>query len=108
VAELHDMFTILEFLQSEDLGFFEKGEGWKAVEEGVTDRDGELPINTSGGLKSKKGHPSAPAGSHRCTRYSKQVTGDAGPRQVEADTGLACNVGGFGNCVTTTILEGNQ
>jgi len=71
VAELHDMFTILEFLQSEDLGFFEKGEGWKAVEEGVTDRDGELPINTSGGLKSK-GHPSAPAGSHRCTRYSNR------------------------------------
>ncbi|OYR82207.1 3-ketoacyl-CoA thiolase [Halorubrum distributum] len=107
VAELHDMFTILEFLQSEDLGFFEKGEGWKAVEEGVTDRDGELPINTSGGLKSK-GHPLGASGVAQVYEIFKQVTGDAGPRQVEADTGLACNVGGFGNCVTTTILEGSQ
>jgi acetyl-CoA C-acetyltransferase len=107
VAELHDMFTILEFLQSEDLGFFEKGEGWKAVEEGVTDRDGDLPINTSGGLKSK-GHPLGASGVAQVYEIFEQVTGNAGPRQVEADTGLACNVGGFGNCVTTTILEGNQ
>ena len=105
VAELHDMFTILEFLQSEDLGFFEKGEGWKAVDAGVTDRDGELPINTSGGLKSK-GHPLGASGVAQVYEVYKQVTGDAGPRQVDAETGLACNVGGFGNCVTTTILEG--
>ncbi|MFD1599459.1 thiolase C-terminal domain-containing protein [Halobellus rarus] len=105
VAELHDMFTILEFLQSEDLGFFEKGEGWKAVEEGVTDRDGELPINTSGGLKSK-GHPLGASGVAQVYESYKQVVGDAGPRQVDAETALACNVGGFGNCVTTTILEG--
>ncbi len=107
VAELHDMFTILEFLQSEDLGFFEKGEGWKAVEAGVTDRDGDLPINTSGGLKSK-GHPLGASGVAQVYEIYEQVTGDAGPRQVEADTGLACNVGGFGNCVTTTVLEGTQ
>ena len=107
VAELHDMFTILEFLQSEDLGFFEKGEGWKAVEEGVTDRDGELPINTSGGLKSK-GHPLGASGVAQVFEIYQQVTGNAGPRQVEADTGLACNVGGFGNCVTTAILEGSR
>ncbi|WP_256288104.1 thiolase C-terminal domain-containing protein [Halobellus inordinatus] len=105
VAELHDMFTILEFLQSEDLGFFEKGEGWKAVEEGVTDRDGELPINTSGGLKSK-GHPLGASGVAQVYEIYQQVIGDAGARQVDAETGLACNVGGFGNCVTTTILEG--
>jgi acetyl-CoA C-acetyltransferase len=107
VAELHDMFTILEFLQSEDLGFFEKGEGWKAVEEGVTDRDGDLPINTSGGLKSK-GHPLGASGVAQVYEIYKQVIGDAGPRQVDAGIGLACNVGGFGNCVTTTILEGAQ
>ena len=105
VAELHDMFTILEFLQSEDLGFFEKGEGWKAVEDGVTDRDGDLPINTSGGLKSK-GHPLGASGIAQVYEVYKQVLGDAGARQVDAGTGLACNVGGFGNCVTTTILEG--
>ena len=104
VAELHDMFTILEFLQSEDLGFFEKGEGWKAVEEGITDRDGDLPINTSGGLKSK-GHPLGATGVAQFYELYAQLLGEAGPRQVEAEVGLACNVGGFGNCVTTAILE---
>jgi acetyl-CoA C-acetyltransferase len=104
VAELHDMFTILEFLQSEDLGFFEKGEGWRAVVDGVTDRDGELPINTSGGLKSK-GHPLGATGIAQLYELYAQLLGVAGPRQVEADVGLACNVGGFGNCVTTAILE---
>ncbi|MFB6104582.1 MAG: thiolase family protein [Halobacteriaceae archaeon] len=104
VAELHDMFTILEFLQSEDLGFFEKGRGWTAVEDGVTDRDGALPINTSGGLKSK-GHPLGASGVAQLYELYHQVLGTAGPRQVDADVGLACNVGGFGNCVTTTILE---
>ena len=104
VAELHDMFTILEFLQSEDLGFFEKGEGWKAAAEGITARDGELPINTSGGLKSK-GHPLGASGVAQIYEIHRQLTDEAGPRQVDADVGLACNVGGFGNCVTTTIME---
>ena len=106
VAELHDMFTILEFLQSEDLGFFEKGKGWEAVEEGYTDRDGELPINTSGGLKSK-GHPLGASGVAQVYEIYAQLTRTAGNRQVDADVGLACNVGGFGNCVTTTIMEAN-
>ena len=104
VAELHDMFTILEFLQSEDLGFFEKGTGWRAVEDGVTDRDGDLPINTSGGLKSK-GHPLGASGVAQMHEVVNQIRGTAGPRQVDADVGLACNVGGFGNCVTTAVVE---
>ena len=104
VAELHDMFTILEFLQSEGLGFFEQGEGWTAIEEGVTTRDGELPINTSGGLKSK-GHPLGASGVAQIYELYTQLLGEAGDRQVDAARGLACNVGGFGNCVTTTILE---
>ncbi|GAA0307895.1 thiolase C-terminal domain-containing protein [Halarchaeum salinum] len=104
VAELHDMFTILEVLQLEDLGFFEKGEGWTAADEGVTARDGALPINTSGGLKSK-GHPLGASGVAQVYEIHRQVTGEADARQVAADVGLACNVGGFGNCVTTTIVE---
>ena len=105
VAELHDMFTILEFLQFEDLGFAEKGEGWKAIEEGRTERDGDLPINTSGGLKSK-GHPLGASGVAQAVELVEQLTGEAGKRQLEdPEVGLACNVGGFGNCVTTTILE---
>lgn len=104
VAELHDMFTILEFLQMEGLGFAPKGEAWKEMDRGTTAIDGERPINTSGGLKSK-GHPLGASGVAQAYETYKQVIGDAGERQVDADVGLACNVGGFGNCVTTTILE---
>ena len=104
VAELHDMFTILEFLQMEGVGFAEQGEAWQMVEAGATEIDGELPINTSGGLKSK-GHPLGASGVAQGYEIYKQLVGEAGPRQVEADTALACNVGGFGNCVITTIME---
>jgi acetyl-CoA C-acetyltransferase len=107
VAELHDMFTILEFLQMEGLGFAERGEAWQHVEDGRTERDGELPVNTSGGLKSK-GHPLGASGVAQGYEIYTQLVGDAGPRQVEADVGLTCNVGGFGNCVITTIMEGAE
>ncbi|SNZ02721.1 acetyl-CoA C-acetyltransferase [Natronoarchaeum philippinense] len=107
VAELHDMFTILEFLQMEGLGFAEQGEAWKEMDKGTTERDGELPINTSGGLKSK-GHPLGASGIAQAVEIYEQVLGEAGPRQVDADVGLACNVGGFGNCVITTIMEAAQ
>ena len=107
VAELHDMFTILEFLQMEGLDFAEQGTAWEQVEAGRTERDGELPINTSGGLKSK-GHPLGASGVAQGYEIYKQVIGDAGPRQVEADTALACNVGGFGNCVITTVVEAGR
>jgi len=72
--------------------------------DGVTARDGELPINTSGGLKSK-GHPLGASGVAQVFEIYRQLLGDAGQRQVDADVGLACNVGGFGNCVTTAIME---
>ncbi len=105
VAELHDMFTILEFLQMEGLGFAEQGEAWELVEDGYTERDtGELPINTSGGLKSK-GHPLGASGVAQAVEIYEQLMDEAGPRQVDADVGLCCNVGGFGNCVITTIME---
>ncbi|MFC6717407.1 thiolase family protein [Natrialbaceae archaeon GCM10025810] len=108
VAELHDMFTILEFLQMEGLGFAEQGEAWELVEEGYTERDtGELPINTSGGLKSK-GHPLGASGVAQGVEIYEQLVGEAGPRQVDAEVGLCCNVGGFGNCVITTIMEAGQ
>jgi acetyl-CoA C-acetyltransferase len=104
VAELHDMFTILEFLQMEGLGFAEHGSAWEQVLDGRTERDGDLPINTSGGLKSK-GHPLGATGVAQAVECYEQLTGEAGERQVDAETALACNVGGFGNCVTTTLLE---
>ena len=104
VAELHDMFTILEFLQLEGIGVADQGEAWELAMDGYTAKDGELPINTSGGLKSK-GHPLGASGVAQGYEIYKQLVDEAGPRQVEADTALACNVGGFGNCVITTIME---
>jgi len=104
VAELHDMFTILEFLQMEGLDLAEKGHAWEHAMEGETAMDGSMPINTSGGLKSK-GHPLGASGVAQGYEIYRQMVGGAGERQVEADVGLACNVGGFGNCVITTIME---
>ena len=104
VAELHDMFTILEFLQMEGLEFAEKGRAWEKAMEGETAMDGSLPINTSGGLKSK-GHPLGASGVAQGYEIYQQLVGGAGERQVDAEVGLACNVGGFGNCVITTIME---
>jgi acetyl-CoA C-acetyltransferase len=105
VAELHDMFTILEFLQMEALGFADQGRAWEDVENGRTAMDGALPVNTSGGLKSK-GHPLGASGVAQAVELYEQLLGEAGDRQVDAERGLACNVGGFGNCVITTVLEG--
>jgi acetyl-CoA C-acetyltransferase len=107
VAELHDMFTILEFLQMEAVGFAEQGRAWEQAMDGRTRLDGELPINPSGGLKSK-GHPLGASGVAQGYEIYEQLVGEAGDRQVSADAGLACNVGGFGNCVTTAIMEARQ
>ncbi len=104
VAELHDMFTILECLQLEGLGFAGPGTAWELAMAGRTARDGNLPVNTSGGLKSK-GHPLGASGVAQAVEIYEQLLGEAGNRQVDAKTGLTCNVGGFGNCVITAILE---
>jgi acetyl-CoA C-acetyltransferase len=61
-AELHDAFVILELAISEELGFFERGKAYLSVRKGETRIDGKLPINTSGGFKSK-GHPVVPRAS---------------------------------------------
>ena len=105
VAELHDMVTLLEALQLEAFGFADRGQGWRWAEEGHTTLDGKLPVNTSGGLKAR-GHPLGATGVAQAVEIYNQLLGTAGKRQVEASRGLTCNVGGFGNCVTTAIFEG--
>ena len=104
VAELHDMVSVLEPLQLEALGFADRGEGWQLAPDGTTALDGDLPVNPSGGLKAR-GHPLGATGVAQVAELYWQLVGDAGDRQVEADRGLACNVGGFGNCVITSLLE---
>jgi acetyl-CoA acetyltransferase len=104
ILELHDMVTLLEPLELEALGFADRGEGWRFATDGKTRRDGELPVNTSGGLKAR-GHPLGATGVAQAVEIYQQLLGRAGDRQVEATRGLTCNVGGFGNCVTTAIFE---
>jgi len=104
VAELHDAFQILEIAESEEVGFFKRGEGHLAAREGKTKVGGIKPINTSGGLKAK-GHPVGATGVSQIVELVRQLRGEADGRQVEgAKTGLAVNFGGFGNNVISTIL----
>jgi len=105
-VEVHDCFTVAEIIASEDLGFFKPGEGWKAVEEGLTARNGIRPINTSGGLKSK-GHPVGASGVGQVIEIWKQLRGEAGERQLPGDPnlGLTHNVGGSGQTCTVHIFE---
>ena len=105
VAELHDAFTVLEIVESEDLGFFPKGEGARALEQGRTQLNGDLPINTSGGLKAR-GHPLGATGVAQVVELVWQLRGEAGQRQVaDPRTALSCNFAGLGNSVVVTILE---
>lgn len=105
VAEVHDCFTIAEVCVIEDLGFVEKGKGGKAVEDGITRIDGKIPVNPSGGLKSK-GHPVGATGVAQIVELFNQLRGEAGERQVrDARIGLAQNMGGSGGSCVIHILE---
>jgi acetyl-CoA C-acetyltransferase len=105
VAELHDAFEILEAVQSEDIGFFKKGEGAKAAHEGLTEIGGKIPINPSGGLKAR-GHPLGATGVAQIVELVWQLRGDAGKRQVDrAENGITCNFGGFGNNIISILVE---
>lgn len=105
LAELHDCFTIAEIIASEDLGFTTKGQGGPFAASGATAIGGQIPINTSGGLKSK-GHPVGATGVGQLCDIVMQLRGDAGERQVaKHNIGLAQNLGGSGATCVVTILE---
>ncbi len=106
-AEVHDCFSIAELIHIEDLGFFEAGEGYKAIAEGATRREGRMPINTSGGLKCK-GHPVGATGTAQMLEIWKQLRGEAGERQIpgrDLYIGATQNLGGTGGTCTFTIFE---
>ncbi|MBI5146140.1 MAG: thiolase domain-containing protein [Thaumarchaeota archaeon] len=95
-AEVHDCFTIAEIVDTEDLGFFEKGQGVQAIREGRTSLNSEISINPSGGLKSK-GHPIGATGVGQVVEAFEQLTGKAGDRAVkDAHIGLTHNFGATG------------
>ena len=106
VIEVHDCFTISEILSLEDLGFCEKGKGGKLYDDGQTYSDGDLPVNTDGGLKAS-GHPVGATGVKQIVELVKQLRGEAEKgRQVKgAEIGLAHNLGGSGATVVVTILR---
>ncbi len=106
-AEVHDCFSIAEIIHIEDLGFFKPGEGYKAVEEGLTRLDGPKPINTSGGLKCK-GHPVGATGTAQMYEVWKQLRVEAGERQIPNKNlriGATHNLGGTGGTCTLSIFE---
>ena len=79
--------------------------GGKAVEDGVTSLEGKMPVNTSGGLKSK-GHPVGATGVAQAIEIVKQLRGEAGERQVqEAKVGMTQNMGGSGGSTVVHIFE---
>ncbi len=104
VAEVHDSFTIAEIMAYEDLGFVEKGKGGELIREGVTFLEGDIPVNPSGGLKAF-GHAVGATGIRQAVEIVLQLRGDAGKRQVDAEVGLALNVGGTGGTAVVTVFS---
>ena len=104
-VEVHDCFTIAEIIVSESLGLFDRGKGGPAVEAGDTSLEGRIPINASGGLKSK-GHPVGATGVAQIVEITEQLRGEAGERQLKnARVGMAQNMGGSGGSSVVHILE---
>jgi len=104
-VELHDCFTGAEVLASEALGLVEDGEGGPAAEEGRTSRDGDIPINPSGGLKAK-GHPIGATGTAQIVELTEQLRRAAGERQLDAaERAAAHNLGGDAATTVVTVME---
>ena len=104
-VETHDCFTIAELIEYEAMGLTKLGEGYKAIEEGWVQKNGKLPINPSGGLKSK-GHPVGATGVSQHVMSAMQLTGEADDMQVK-DANLAgiFNMGGASVANYVSILE---
>ena len=104
-AEVHDCFTIAEVVDTEDLGFFDKGQGIQAIREGRTKLNSDISINPSGGLKSK-GHPIGATGIGQVVEVYDQLTGKAGERTVkDAKVGLTHNFGATGASCAVHVFQ---
>ena len=105
MVETHDCFTIAELIEYEAMGLAPKGEGARAIDEGWVEKNGRLPVNPSGGLKSK-GHPIGATGVSMHVMQSLQLMGEADGMQI-ADAELAgiFNMGGAAVANYVSILE---
>lgn len=104
LAEVHDCFTWTEITNYEDLGFCRKGEGAQFIAEGRSALGGDMPVNTSGGLKSF-GHPIGASGVRMIYEVVTQLRGEAETRQIrDAKLGLVHNLGGPGAVACVLVL----
>ncbi len=104
-VETHDCFTIAELIEYEAMGLTPKGEGARAITEGWTAKDGKLPVNPSGGLKSK-GHPIGATGVSMHIMAAMQLTDTAGDMQLQApELAGIFNMGGAAVANYVSILE---
>ena len=105
LVETHDCFTTAELMEYEAMGLAEPGQGARVIMDGISVKEGKLPINPSGGLKSK-GHPIGATGVSMHVLSAMQVRGEAGDMQVK-DAKLAglFNMGGAGVANLVSIME---
>jgi acetyl-CoA C-acetyltransferase len=104
-VETHDCFTVAELIEYEAMGLVPEGQGARAIAEGITTRDGKLPVNPSGGLKAK-GHPIGATGVSMHVLSAMQLCGTAGDIQVrDARLGGIFNMGGAAVANYVSVLE---
>ena len=104
-VETHDCFTVAELIEYEAMGLAPKGQGARVVMEGVTQKDGKLPVNPSGGLKAK-GHPIGATGVSMHALTAMQLCGEAGGMQIrDARIGGVFNMGGAAVANYVSVLE---
>ncbi len=105
VCEVHDAFSILEFITMEDMGLVRRGSAAEAFREGLTEVGGEIPINTTGGLKAR-GHPTGATGVAQIRDIVLQLRGEMVPAlQVDSPMiGLTHNIGGFANNIVVALF----
>ena len=104
-VETHDCFTVAELIEYEAMGLVPEGQGARAIAEGITTKDGKLPVNPSGGLKAK-GHPIGATGVSMHALAAMQLCGTAGDIQVrDARLGGIFNMGGAAVANYVSVLE---
>ena len=107
-VETHDCFTIAELLEYESMGLAPHGQGARVILDGVSRKDGKLPINPSGGLKSR-GHPIGATGVSQHVMAAMQLSGEAGAMQIDnARVGAVFNMGGAAVANYLSVLERAQ
>jgi acetyl-CoA C-acetyltransferase len=104
-VETHDCFTVAELLEYEAMGLAPQGQGARVIHEGISRFDGALPVNPSGGLKSR-GHPIGATGVSQHVMAAMQLSGEAGDMQLpKAQLGAVFNMGGAAVANFLSVLE---